>query len=240
MPELIHLEQQPPVALVVLNRPEKRNALSVRLREELLSVLETLEHDPAVRAVVLTGSGNVFCAGFDLNEFHDPERRKASFSNSSLFHRRIWQYPKPIVAAINGPAMAGGLDLALLCDFRICSSGSVFGHPEIKFGAVPLFSILKYVVGEGAARQLCLTGVPITAADALRIGLVSEVTAPEEVRARALELAGMVAEAPLETVVFTKQCMRTAAGLDFEASFTLEHDQGFGTIPLHLDKIIRH
>ncbi len=240
MPELIHLEHQPPVALVVLNRPEKRNALSVRLREELLAVLEGLEHDQAVRAVVLTGSGNVFCAGFDLNEFHDPERRKASFSNSSVFHRRVWQYPKPIVAAINGPALAGGLDLALLCDIRICSSKSIFGHPEIKFGAVPLFSILKYVVGEGAARHLCLTGHPVTAAEALRMGLVSEVTAPEDVCSRALELARMVAEAPLETVAFTKHCMVTAAGLDFEASFTQEHDQGFGTIPLHLDRIKRH
>lgn len=221
------------VATLVLHRPDRRNALSIALRRELSRCLARWSDDDAVGAVVLTGSGAAFSAGFDLDEFQRPELFEALFESSTRYHRDVWRFPKPLVAAVNGPAMGGGFDLAALCDVRIGSGRASFGHPEIKFGAPPLYTPLRWIVGDGIARELCLTGRRIDAAEALRIGLLSSVVEePDALLERARELARTMLEAPAHALRFTKGFFVANAGLGFEESFQLEHDRAFREILL--------
>ncbi len=172
------------VATITLARPERRNALSIKLRNEITQQLDSWATDPAVRAVVLTGAGSTFCAGFDLDEFAQADLAPTIKDSSHRYHLAVWHFPKPLLAAVNGPAVAGGMDLCVLCDFRIASANALFGHPEIKFGAPPLFTPLQWIVGVGIARELCLTGRRIDADEALRIGLVNSVSEPERAARR--------------------------------------------------------
>jgi enoyl-CoA hydratase len=215
------------VGVVTLARPDKRNALSIQLRRELMDTLGAWGDDEGVRVVVLTGDGAAFSAGFDLGEFGQPELARAIRHNSTAYHRAVWSFPKPLIAAVNGPAMGGGFDLALLCDMRIASEGASFGHPEIKFGAPPLFTPLRWIVGDGIARDLCLTGRPVDADEALRIGLVSRVVAPEALLDEALAAARQIAEAPQPALQATKRYLSGNQGLGFEESFRIEHDDVF-------------
>jgi len=128
------------VATLTLARPQRRNALSIKLRNEITQQLDDWAADGAVRAVVLTGAGPTFCAGFDLNEFGQADLARQIKDSSRRYHLAVWHFPKPLIAAVNGPAMGGGMDLGVLCDCRIASSAAAFGHPEIKFGAPPLFT----------------------------------------------------------------------------------------------------
>ena len=219
------------VATLTLNRPDRRNALSIEMRDEISAALAGWRDDAAVGALVLTGEGAAFSAGFDLDEFRQPERFDALFLSSSRYHRDVWSFPKPIVAAVNGPAMGGGFDLACLCDVRLASAKAAFGHPEIKLGAPPLFTPLRWIVGDGVARDLCLTGRRVDAAEALRLRLVSEVVEPDALLARALAVARGIAEAPPEAVRFTK-AFCASPGASFEESFRVEHDRAFEEIIL--------
>jgi enoyl-CoA hydratase/carnithine racemase len=215
------------VATLTLMRPERRNALSIKLRDEITQQLENWAGDPAVRVVVLTGSGPTFCAGFDLNEFGQADLARQIKDSSRRYHLAVWQFPKPLVAAVNGPAMGGGMDLAVLCDFRIASGSAVFGHPEIKFGAPPLFTPLQWIVGMGVARELCLTGRRIDAAEALRVGLVTGVTDPARLLDDALAVARTVIEAPQAALEATKQYLISSPSATFEDAFAVEHDAVF-------------
>src|SRR6201984_925304 len=115
------------VATLTLARPQRRNALSIKLRNEITEQLDSWATDPAVRAVVLTGAGSTFCAGFDLDEFAQADLAPSIQDSSHRYHLAVWQFPKPLVAAVNGPAGAGGMDLCVLCDFRIASGDVKFG-----------------------------------------------------------------------------------------------------------------
>ena len=212
---------------IKLNRPERRNAISTRMRTELSACLTEMAASEAVRVVILTGMGHSFSAGFDLKEFKEPAKHREIAETSISYHRELWRFPKPILAAVNGFAMGGGFDMATFCDIRICSQNAVFGHPEIKFGAATLYTPLRWIVGAGLARDLCLTGRHLPAEEALRIGLVSEVTAPESLMERALELARMIAEAPQDTLLEVKAYILANEGRGFESSFQLEHDVPF-------------
>ena len=202
--ELLILERRGNVALVTLDRAEKRNALSIALRNEIDGCLRELEDDDAVSAAVIIGAGPVFCAGFDTKEF-SPDKMEEVAASSDRYHRRLMEFGKPLLAAVNGPAMGGGLDLAVLCDIRICAEGAAFAHPEIKFGAPVLFGPLREIIGGGLARELCLTGRRIDAQEAYRIGLVSKVVPAEQLLDEALTVAGTIAEAPLAALKATKQ-----------------------------------
>jgi enoyl-CoA hydratase len=215
------------IAVVTLARADKRNALSIQLRSELMDTLAGWADDERVRVVVLTGEGRAFSAGFDLAEFGQPELARTIRHNSTAYHRAVWNFPKPTIAAVNGPAMGGGFDLALLCDMRIASSGASFGHPEIKFGAPPLFTPLRWVVGDGIARDLCLTGRPVGAEEALRIGLVSRVVEPGALVEEARVAARQIAEAPQAALQATKRYLSGNQGFGFEESFRIEHDDVF-------------
>ncbi len=230
-PRTLRLAVADRVATVTLCRPDRRNAISIELREELSRVLAGWRDDPAVGAVIVTGEGAAFSAGFDLDEFRQPERFDALLASSSRYHRDVWSFPKPIVAAVNGPAMGGAFDLACLCDLRLASSRAAFGHPEVKLGAPPLFTPLRWIVGDGVARDLCLTGRRIDAAEAHRVRLVSEVVEPAALAARADAVARAILEAPAHVLRFTKAFF-TAAGAGFEESFRVEHDRAFEEILL--------
>jgi enoyl-CoA hydratase len=218
------------VGIITLNRPERKNALSIKLRREISACLENWIDTPDVGAVIFTGAGESFSAGFDLKEFSHPELMAEIFTSSATYHRDVWNFPKPTIAAIKGHALGGGFDLTTLCDIRVCSESAVFGHPEIKFGAPPLFTPLRWIIGHGMARDLCLTGRRIDSSEAYRTGLVSEVVQGEGLLDRALQIAKTILEAPLDTLTVTKRYMIKDAGLGFEESFVNEHDIPFQAV----------
>ncbi len=215
------------VATLTLSRPERRNALSIKLRDEITEQLDSWATDAGVRAVVLTGAGSTFCAGFDLDEFAQAELAPRIKDSSHRYHLAVWHFPKPLVAAINGPAVAGGMDLCVLCDFRIASATARFGHPEIKFGAPPLFTPLQWIVGVGVARELCLTGRRIDADEAFRIGLVNSISEPARVLNDALAMARTIIEAPQPALECTKRYLISSPSATFEEAFAVEHDAVF-------------
>jgi enoyl-CoA hydratase len=215
------------VATLTLARPQRRNALSIKLRDEIAEQLDSWTTDPAVRAVVLTGAGSTFCAGFDLDEFAQADLAPRIKDSSHRYHLAVWHFPKPLLAAVNGAAVAGGMDLCVLCDFRIASANAIFGHPEIKFGAPPLFTPLQWIVGVGVARDLCLTGRRIDAYEAMRIGLVNSISEPPRVLDDALAMARTIIEAPQAAIECTKRYLISSPSATFEEAFAVEHDAVF-------------
>lgn len=167
-----------------------------------------------------------------MNEFKNPAIFDALFESSSKYHRDIWNFSKPTIAAINGPALGGGFDLATLCDIRICTDSAIFGHPEVKFGAPPLYTPLRWIVNDGIARELCLTGRKIDATEAFRIGLVSEITKSSDLLKRAIEIGETILEAPSDTIKYIKSYFISNIEKEFEDSFLIEHDKAFQEILL--------
>lgn len=220
------------IGVLTLNRPDKRNAISIRMRREISHCLAEWGDSGKVGAAIVTGAGTVFSAGFDLAEFRQPERFDELVDSSSRYHLDVWRFPKPLIAAVNGPAVGGGFDLAALCDLRIGAPAASFGHPEIRFGAPPLVTPLRWIVGEGHARDLALTGRTIGADDALRIGLVGTIVDADRLMDEALAVAKGILEAPPETLRFVKGYLAACGGKDFEESFRVEHDLAFREILL--------
>lgn len=204
------------VATVTLNRPEKKNALSIALRDELAARLVELAVDETVKAVVVTGAGDVFCAGFDLDEFRridEPEFAHTLWESSDRYHRAMLDFPLPLVAAVNGPAVAGGFDLAVMCDIRVAATTARFAHPEVLFGDV-VYGPLHDLVGGAVARDLCLTGREVNAEEALRLGIVSRMVAPADVHDEARATAAQIAHAPRDVLLRTKAKAMKRAGVD--------------------------
>jgi enoyl-CoA hydratase/carnithine racemase len=173
-------------ALVTLNRPEKRNALSIELRLLLAETLERLAQDRAVTAIGLTGAGTAFCAGMDVTQFGgDADHKRELVESSIRSFRAVAECPKPTVALVNGPALAGGFALALLCDLRIAAPEATFGFPELGRAIPPAYAAAASALTPAVARDLCLTGRVINAQEALALGVVSRIsserTALEEV-----------------------------------------------------------
>jgi len=215
MPETIRIDPtEGGVATIVLSRPEKKNALSIALRDEVSDAIDALVRDDAVKVLVITGAGNVFSAGFDLKEFRelaDPAHAKRLWDSSDRFHATLLRCPLPTIAAVNGPALAGGFDLAVLCDLRIVSTTAVFAHPEVTFGDV-VYGPLHDLVGGAVARELVLTGRSVDAAEALALHLVSAVVAPDDLAAEVARWAEQVTRAPRELLLRTKQKIIRRAG----------------------------
>ncbi|HJV46992.1 MAG TPA: enoyl-CoA hydratase/isomerase family protein [Bacillota bacterium] len=230
--EILVEESEDGIGIIRFNRPEKRNAITIQMRREISACLSNWKHTPRIGVVIFTGVGSSFSAGFDLTEFTNPNIFGDLLDSSSRYHRDIWYFTKPIISAINGLSLGGGFDLATLCDIRLCSKSASFGHPEIKFGAPPIITPLKWIVGEGHARNLCLTGRKIDSEEAYRIGLVSEVVEDDELLQRATHLAKTILEAPIDTLEFTKTYFIANSGKGFEESFYLEHDKAFQEILL--------
>ena len=224
--ETLEVEREESSAIIKLNRPDKRNALSIQLRNEMVECLGEIEGDDEVKAVLVTGNGPAFCAGFDLEEFKnpDPDHIKAIQESSRRFHAAVTGFSKPLVAAINGPAMAGGLDLALMCDIRLASEKALFGHPELRFGSHVLYGLVKEAVGGGMARDLCLSGRNIDAAEAHRIGLVSKLTTPDKLMEESRAMLGEICKSPLSILVSMKGRVKKSSAEAIEGATSSEGD----------------
>jgi len=202
--ENILVEVREPIAVLTLNRPKVLNALQAATFRELSAALEELIANPAVRAILLTGAGEkAFAAGADIQELAQVsaiEGNALALRGQHLFDR-IENCGKPVIACVNGFALGGGCELALACTFRIASETAKFGQPEVKLGLIPGYGgsqRLPRLIGKGAALRLLLTGEIIPALEALRLGLVEEVVAPDQLLSRAEHIAqSIAAQAPL-------------------------------------------
>ena len=227
--ENVLFEKRGRVAIITVNRPDKLNALNVRTRQEILAALDQAGSDDEIRVVVITGAGEkAFVAGADINEFAG---KTALQQREVMKGRRAFDamedFPKPVIAVINGFALGGGCELALACDIRIASSKARLGQPEIKLGIIPGgggTQRLTRLIGEGKAMELMLTGDMIGAEEALQLGLVNHVVAPEELEARTLELANRIAEMSPVALAMAKQAVKNAARLDLRAGLDAEVD----------------
>lgn len=200
---------------ITLNRPEKRNAISFELVDELMRALDEAEKAEA-GVLLFTGAGKAFCAGLDLEDLkgllgksHD-ENVKDSATMARMF-RRIYDFPKPTIAAVNGAAIAGGTGIATMSDFTLAVPEAKFGYTEVRIGFVPAIvsSVLVWQVGHKLARDLLLTGRIFDAAEAYRLGLVNELLEPETLLRRARELARQIMENSPSSVRLTKQLINS-------------------------------
>ncbi len=223
MPYLtLTLDYDGPLALITLNRPDKRNAISYELIDELLRALEEVEHS-AAQVLILTGAGKAFCSGMDLDNLRsiigrtEEENRADSQMMAHLF-RTIYEFPKVTIAAVNGPAVAGGGGLATLCDFTLASTEARFGYTEVRIGFVPAIvsTFLLRQVGEKHARDLLLTGRIIGADEAFRIGLANEVVGPDKLLTRARELAAILLQNSPASLLATKRLLKRYSSAELE------------------------
>ncbi len=209
--QTIRLAFESRIATITLNRPEKRNALSFQLLDELISALDQVEKSDA-QIVMLTGAGKAFCAGMDLEELKrltgksHAENVEDSRTMAQIF-RRLYDFPKPTIAAVNGAAIAGGTGLATMCDFTLAVPEAQFGYTEVRIGFVPAIvsSILVWQVGHKIARDLLLTGRIFDSAEAHRFGLVNEVVTADRLMDRARELASQLMENSPTSIRLTKK-----------------------------------
>jgi enoyl-CoA hydratase/3-hydroxyacyl-CoA dehydrogenase len=200
--ETIIIRREKPIAWIILNRPERLNALNYKMMEELGRALDELEDDPDIRVIVIKGSGKAFCAGADVKELSELTPVAASIKRSRKAQElrlKIQFYTKPVIAAIHGYALGGGLELALAADFRIASEDALLGQPEINLGFIPgagATQRLARIVGPAIAREIIMTGDFIPAVEAYRIGLVNKVVKPENLDEEARNLALKLADKP--------------------------------------------
>jgi methylglutaconyl-CoA hydratase len=201
------------VATITLNRPDKRNAISYELIDDLIAALKQVAASPA-QVMILTGAGKAFCSGMDLDNLKQltgrtHEQNLADSETMASLFRTLYDFPKPTIAAVNGPAIAGGTGLATLCDFTLAVPEARFGYTEVRIGFVPAIvsSFLIANVGEKRARDLLLTGRIFGAEEAHKLGLVNEIAAPEQLIDRALELANQLMENSPASLQATKKLL---------------------------------
>lgn len=227
--ETLLVELNDGVALITVNRPDKRNALNSTVRAEILGTLDALRTRDEVRVVVITGAGDkAFIAGADINEFaqRTPVQQRAVMSERTIF-QEIASYPKPVIAMINGFALGGGCELALACDIRLAAKSAKLGQPEIKLGIIPGgggTQRLPRLVGSGRALKMILSGEMIDADHAERIGLVDAVYADADLRSNTLELAKTIAAQSPLTLRLAKTAVRAADEAPLDTGLALERE----------------
>ncbi|MBN9121969.1 MAG: enoyl-CoA hydratase/isomerase family protein [Planctomycetes bacterium] len=225
MSDLVKYELRSPAAVVTLNRPDKRNALSRDLIAQLTDAFLRASDDAAARCVILTGTGPAFCAGMDLDELRatlgpDSDKVWADAAKLSALYELVYTLPKPTVAAVNGAAVAGGAGLVTVCDLAVSVPDAKFGYPEVRRGlvaAMVLPHLLRHV-GERTARWLLLTGELIDGLAALRVGLVNQITSAENLLqtadAWARSLAGGGPKALAATKELLRRCSRQTVSVE--------------------------
>jgi methylglutaconyl-CoA hydratase len=211
--DTLKIETTDLVATVTLDRPEKRNAIAARMIDELLAALEEIETGPA-RVGIITGAGRAFCAGMDLEGLRSmatqtPEQNIEDSRRMAQMFYRVYSFPKPLIAAVNGPAIAGGCGIATLADFTLAAPEARLGYTEVKIGFLPaLVSVfLRRQVGEKIARDLLLSGRIIEPPEALRLGLVTEVVSADRLQERAREVARTLIASSPTSILRTKRLM---------------------------------
>jgi enoyl-CoA hydratase len=227
--ENILLETSNRISILTINRPDKRNALNQATRDEIVDALASLEQSAESRVLVITGAGDkAFIAGADINEF---EGRTALMQRDAMKGLRVFtaieEFPKPVIAMINGFCLGGGLETALACDIRIASDVAKLGQPEINLGIIPGgggTQRLTRLVGEGKAMEIILTGEAIDAAHAREIGLVNHVVPAGELRTTVLSLAGRIAEKSPIALRTAKEAVKSAARMNLREGLEREMD----------------
>ncbi|HKW35094.1 MAG TPA: enoyl-CoA hydratase-related protein [Candidatus Acidoferrum sp.] len=204
-------------ATITLNRPDKRNAMSAAMIAELQTALDDIEKSHA-RVGILTGAGKAFCSGMDLGMLaaiaqQSPAENQEDSRRMAKMFRRVWSFPRPLIAAVNGAALAGGCGIATLCDFTLAVPEAKFGYTEVKIGFLPaIVSVfLTRQIGEKKARDLLLTGRTLEATEAKEIGLVNEIVPPESLLARSKELADVLIAASPGSLSRAKRLMTSSA-----------------------------
>jgi len=212
---------------ITLARPDKRNAISAQMIDDLL---RAFEEGQAARVVILDGEGKAFCAGMDLEALqaiarHSPTQNLEDSRRMALLFRRIYTFPRPVIAAVNGAAIAGGCGIATLADFTLAVPEAKFGYTEVRIGFVPaLVSVfLRRQIGDKRSRELLLTGKIIDAEEAFRLGLVSEIVPADKLSARADELAASLLAVSPTSLARTKDLLTNtqAAALDEELEWAV-------------------
>ncbi|MBA2503976.1 MAG: enoyl-CoA hydratase/isomerase family protein [Pyrinomonadaceae bacterium] len=227
--ETLLVERRERVALITINRPEKRNALNIKTREEGAAALDELRDDEGVRVVVITGAGDkAFIAGADIAEFagRTAVTQRDVMLGRSLF-TAIDMFPKPVIAMVNGYCLGGGCELALACDMRIASETASFGQPEINLGIIPGgggTQRLTRLIGEGKAMELILTGDIIDAQTAFTLGLVNLVVPATDLEAKTMEIARRISEKSPIALRMAKEGVKTAARSNLDEGLRREVD----------------
>jgi methylglutaconyl-CoA hydratase len=217
------LEDHGPVATLTFNRPDKRNAISAKMICDILTALDEVEKTRA-RVVILTGAGSAFCAGMDLEmlsaigQQSAQENQEDSRRMARMF-RRIWSFPKPLIAAVNGQALAGGCGIATLCDFTLAVPEAKFGYTEVKIGFLPaIVSVfLTRQIGDKRARDLLLTGRLVEATEAKELGLVTEIVPADRLMTRAAEIAEQLIAVSPSSLTRAKRLLTSAAAASVDA-----------------------
>ena len=222
--ETLLLDTNEHLATITLNRPEKRNAITTQMIADLQSVLDAIEKTDT-RVVIITGTGKAFCAGIDLELLQaiaqqTPAENQDDSRRIAKMFRKIWSYSRPLIAAVNGHALAGGCGIATLCDFTLSVPEAKFGYTEVKIGFLPaIVSVfLSRQIGEKRCRDLLLTGRLIETAEAKELGLVNEIVPSEKLMTRAHELANDLLAASPSSITRAKHLLvsAAAAGVDHD------------------------
>jgi enoyl-CoA hydratase len=254
--DIVLLELRGPVGLITLNRPDALNALSTELMDALTAALRQCEGNADIGAMVLTGKGRAFAAGADIKEMANKTYADAY---SEDFITRNWEEAtrcrKPVIAAVNGLALGGGCELAMMCDFILCSEAARFGQPEVKVGVMPGAGgtqRLSRSIGKSKAMEMCLTGRMMLADEAERCGLVSRIIAADQLIDEAIRVATQMAELSRPMIMMTKEAlnrsfeMPLAEGVRFErrlahTTFALEdHKEGAAAFAEKRKPVFRH
>jgi enoyl-CoA hydratase/carnithine racemase len=223
------LEKKGDILVISMNRPKQMNSLNVEMVRNLKEAFESIRWDDTVKVVILSGSGEKsFCAGLDLKERSRMSEEEILISRERdiipLFHY-LGEFPKPIIGAINGVALGGGAELALVCDLRIATPQARFGQTEIRWGMIPSAGgcqRLRLIVGMAVAKELIMTGRVIEAEEAVRLGIYSKVMSPEDLMPEALNMGNVMAEHSSVALKQAKKVLDFGAGLTPSLAFDLE------------------
>ncbi|HXG91959.1 MAG TPA: enoyl-CoA hydratase/isomerase family protein [Blastocatellia bacterium] len=214
--QMVTTHREGAILTLTLNRPDKSNSLHPELVHQLSTELKEAEADSTINVIIITGAGRSFCAGLDLSLLISwtMDEKLAYLGAVTTMFRQVWTQSQPVIAAVNGAAIAGGFDLAAFCDIRLAATEAIFGQAEINLGLTQIIHPLYKSIGLARAKELAMTGQNISVDEAFRIGLVNHVYPGEELMAKALELARVLAAKPRNALLETKRLTRELIDLD--------------------------
>jgi enoyl-CoA hydratase len=222
----VAIRREEAVGIVILARPERRNALDIAMRSAIAAAFTELDLDPSIRAIVVTGNDKVFAAGADLNLLVDKGAQEVADIDLAQYWLPVANARKPTIAAVSGYALGAGCELAMMCDFIVADSSARFGQPEVGVGIMPGAGgtqRLVRAVGKQVASMLLMTGETLSGERAYQLGLVADIAADGGVLHRAMELAAKAARMPAKAVEATRRVLRQGADLPLEAALALEN-----------------